>query len=522
MASRSKIAWGLAAAVAALASAPLTGQEPAATENAAQAPAGSSRTLVLSLEDALRIAEGESEEIWVAEAGAMRALGNVRIARSQRFPQVSATASYTRTLRSQFSGIDFGGPGGEDPGGGEDLGDLPFGRENQYTLALQLSQTVFDAGQTSARNRAAQARRRSADFDVTAARAQTLLEVTEAYFDAQLSDRLVEIAEASLGQSEEVLRQTQVARRVGDKSEYELLRARVARDNQLPVLIRRRSERSESYLRLKQLLEVPLEDELVLTTGVEEPQTRFLTASDASPEQRLPVRQAAENVRASEEQLAETRGQRLPSVALTSRYAPVAYPPSGLPEPGDFREDWTVTLSLTVPILTWGRLRGSEMVARGTLSEAQARLEQARETAALELRTSRNDLADAEAALAGNTSTAQEAQRAYAIAQIRFREGLSSQIELADAQLLREQAEVNRAQALRDVQVARARLALLQDLPLGIGGIGGGPPSFQPAQPVQPSPVPQQPTVPGQVTAGFPGQGAGGFAGAPGPGSPLP
>lgn len=461
--------------------------------------------MVLSLDDALRIASGESETVWVAEAGAMRALGNVRIARSQWFPQVSATASYTRTLRSQFSDISFGG--GQD--GGEDLGDLPFGRENQYTLALQLNQMIFDAGQTSGLNRAAQARRRAADLDVVAARAETLLEVTRAYFDAQLADRLVEIAEASLGQSEELLRQTQVARRVGDKSEYELLRARVARDNQLPAVIRRRSDRSEAYLRLKELLDVPPENELVLTTGVEEPQTRFLTASDASPEQRLPVRQAAENVQASEAQLTQARGQRFPAVSLSSRYAPVAYPQSGFPEPDSFREDWTVSLNVSVPILTWGRLRGNEMVARGTLSEAQARLEQARESAEIELRTARNDLADAEATLAGNTSTSQEARRAFSIAQIRLREGLSSQIELADAQLLLEQAEVNRAQALRDVQVARARLALLRDLPLGAAQ---GIPTFQIQTPLPT--VPQQPTAPGTVTVSVPGQTVSG--------SPLP
>src|SRR4051812_33642337 len=34
------------------------------------------RTIVLSLADALNIAAGESETVWVAEAGVMRAMGN--------------------------------------------------------------------------------------------------------------------------------------------------------------------------------------------------------------------------------------------------------------------------------------------------------------------------------------------------------------------------------------------------------------------------------------------------------------
>ena len=128
------------------------------------------------------------------------------------------------------------------------------------------------------------------------------------------------------------------------------------------------------------------------------------------------------------------------------------------------------------------------MVAEGNLSEAQARLEQTREAADLEARLARNELLNAEATLQSNTSTVQEAGRAYEIAQVRFREGISTQLELTDSRLLLEQAEVNRAQALRDVQVARARLALLADLPLGTGA---GAAFASPSQS-----FPQQPTMP--------------------------
>lgn len=432
----------------------------------AQEPAGRPRTLVLSLDDALRLAAGESETVWVAQAGVMRALGNERIARSDFFPQLAGAASYTRTLRSQFDDISFGPAGGDDTGG-----SLPFGRENQYSLSLSLSQLLFDAGQTAARHRATRAERRAAEIGVDSALAATFLDVTQAYFDAQLGDRLVQIAEASLAQTEETLRLTGVAFQVGDKAEFDVLRARVTRDNQLPVVIRRRTERSEAYLRLKQLLEVPPGDELVLTTAVADPVPRFATASDASPERRAPVRQAAETVNAGEAQVAEARAQRLPVVRLTSQYAPVAYPASGFPGGDDFVEDWSVTVGLSIPILTGGRLRGTLQAAQGTLSEARARLEQTREAAALDAQAARNDLTEAEASLASNTSTVEEGQRTYDIAQVRFREGISSQLELSDARLQLEQAQVNRALALRDVQVARARLALLVDLPLGSGSV---------------------------------------------------
>ncbi|MBW8874171.1 MAG: TolC family protein [Acidobacteria bacterium] len=459
---------------------------------AAQAPPGQPKILLLSLEDALRIASGESETVWVAESGVMRAVGTQMTTRSGLFPQLSGSASYQRTLRSQFSGINFGGSGSS-----QGLQNLPFFQLNQYSLGLSLSQLLFDGGQVLARTRASQARQRSAEIDVDAARAQTLLDTTSAYFDALLDDRLVEITEASLAEQEELLRQTGVAQQVGEKSEFELLQSRVARDNQLPVVLQNRSQRQSAYWRLKQLLNVPLDDEVRLTTTIQDLPPRFAQPADAATEGRAPVRQAEENVRANRELLSGALGERWPSISLSSFYNPVAYPAQGvLPSIPDFRENWTVTLSLSVPIFTGGRLAGDELTARGNLSEARARLKQTREAAELDARVSQNDLADAEATLKSNQSTVEQARRAYEIAQLRFREGLSSQIELQDSRLQFEQAEVNQARALRNVQVARAKLALLRDLPLAgssaaaaqaVGAAAQTPAPAQSARPAQPS-----------------------------------
>ena len=98
--------------------------------------------------------------------------------------------------------------------------------------------------------------------------------------------------------------------------------------------------------------------------------------------------------------------------------------------------------------------------------DAQARLEQARDGAALDSRVALNTLTQAEATLAASAGTAAQAQRAYEIAEVRFKEGISTQLELNDTRNQLAQALVNRAQASRDVQVARVRLALLPDLPM--------------------------------------------------------
>jgi len=83
----------------------------------------------------------------------------------------------------------------------------------------------------------------------------------------------------------------------------------------------------------------------------------------------------------------------------------------------------------------------------------------------------------------------QQANRAYEIADVRFRAGVSTQLELSDSRLLLQQAEANRALAARDLQVARARVALLPELPLAASAG-----TVQRTSAVQSSPQPQPQT----------------------------
>jgi outer membrane protein TolC len=178
------------------------------------------------------------------------------------------------------------------------------------------------------------------------------------------------------------------------------------------------------------------------------------------------VRQAAEAVRVQESQVRIARSQRLPSLSLTSQYGSVAYPTSGLPSSGEFRTNWTIGVATQVPIFTGGRIRGDEKVAQANLAESRARLQQVREFAALDAQVAINALNQAAASFEASRGTAQQAARAYSIAEVRYREGISTQLELNDSRILMEQATVNTALAARNLQVARVKLALLPNLPL--------------------------------------------------------
>ena len=503
----------------------------------------------LSLEEALRMAESQSEAVRIAQAGVHRARGVQLQARSQYMPQVGASFTYTRTLASQFEALADAGPPAPPPGtppvppddgttyyspctrylaaagateaqrlasletfakcsagtGGFpiDFSKVGFGSQNQYQLGIQGSLDLYSGGRAQSQNRAAAAGRTAAEIELVSQRARLALDITEAYFDAVLADRLVAIAESSLAQTESVLGQTRLARQVGNQSEFDLLRAQVTRDNQMPALLQRRTDRDLAYARVKQMLNVPGSERVTLTTGLANERdlmqvvrstgvSATVAETDTSAVARAPVRQLDEALRAQREELRIARSSWIPTVSLSTQYGRVAFPSSGLPDLSNFLTNWTVSLSASVPLFTGGRTKGTTMVAEAAVREAEARYEQVREAASLDAQHALALLAQAQAALAASAGTSEQAAKAYSIADVRYREGLSTQVELNDSRLLLQQASANAALAVRNLQVARMRVALLRDLPLGVGtitiplSIGG------PATPVAPQQVAPQ------------------------------
>lgn len=456
----------------------------------------------LSLADALRLAERKSEAVRIAEAGVLRARGQQKQADSQRLPQLNSQVGYQRAIQNQFQAIterfasnDSSGNGGSNGGGsdssrGDAFANSPltriFAAPNTATFTLSFSQTLYTAGRIPALRAGAESARAAAEIGHESSKAQAALDAAQAYFDAVAADRFLAIAESSLVLTERTLKQIEVARQIGSAAEFDLLRARVARDNQRPAVIQARTNRTTAYLRLKQLLDLPLAESLVLSTPIRDgaevadevgttlrlADDRTLTP-DTTVSARATVRQAEANVSAQEKALRAAQLSRLPSLQLSSLYQRFAYPPDGtfLPNAIDlYFPNWTVTLGLSMPILTGGRLKGERMVAEANLIEAQQRLQQTREGAALDAQLAVSQLEQSLASYRASLGTDEQAAKAYAIAEVRYREGLSTQVELTETRVQLEQARLTRVNAARDLELARLRLALLKDLPLSTGG----------------------------------------------------
>lgn len=445
----------------------------------------------LSLGDALRMAEQRALGVQAAQAGADRARGQLRQANSQRLPQVNGSASYQRAIQNQFQAISEQFPPDTSAGGGGDgIANSPlaaiFAAPNTFVFTLNATQNIWTAGRLSAQRAGAESGRDAADIALSSAKAQALLDVAQAYYDAVAAERFAEIADSTLALTERTFATVKLAREVGTASEFDLLRAQVTRDNSRPASIQARGARRAAQLRLKQLLRLPLQQPLTLTTPIRDDAAALASAlapvtladartvaPDTNVSARATVRQAEAQLRAQELALTAARLARFPSLQLSSNYQRFAYPPEGTLLPSDLElyfPNWTVSLGLSFPVFNGGRIAAERVVAEANVAEARALVEYSRDGAALDALLSISALEQAQAAYAAAVGTDTQAERAYRIAEVRFAEGLSTSVELTESRVQLEQARLQRVTTARDLEMARLRLALLKDLPLVEGG----------------------------------------------------
>ena len=394
----------------------------------------------ISLADALKLAEKISHPVRTAEAGVLRARGQQMQSRAAYLPQINGSANYQRTIESQFAALSKGSgfsstPTSSTTGATKDtssnsIGSISkiFAAPNTVTLGLTLSQSIFTAGKLDAATKSTEAARTSAELNLDAARAQLALDVAKAYYDAVASEQLTQIADSTLAQTERTLRQTQVSRSIGASAEFDLLRARVSRDNQRPVVIQARGNRDVALLRLRQLLGIPLTTPLTLTTPIRDdgvagaepaavqlsqpmmlPGREAGVVADTSVAHRSSVKAAEANVTSQEYALRAANWNRLPSMQFSSLYQRFGYPPDGtfLPNSfGNFYPNWTAAVGISFPVFLGGKLTGDRMIAEANFAEAKQNLAQAKELAELDALTALTTLNQSLAAYAAMRSKA--------------------------------------------------------------------------------------------------------------------
>ena len=437
----------------------------------AQRPTPPSDTLRLSLEDAVSTGLRVADEVRLSGALADIADAQLDVARAVMVPQFRINSAYTRTFESARSSAV----------------SAVFNQPNTYSVSGNVSQTLFQGGRLVANARAAGALARSSHLNAEEQRALFTVTLQRAYLNALLAERFVELQESNLQFASARLTQVQQFQTAGRAAQYDVLRAKVERANIEPLAIQSRNDRDLAHLELKRLLNLPIDRPIALTTTIDPTAAQTLVASylDSTAVPERPALRAAEFV-ARSRRLAITaaRADFLPTVTAFFQSGFQAFPPPtfGFPsqrgfinvvpcapsapagqicrqQNGGWFEDRSLGLQLSWPMFDGLRAKAAVELARAQTRIAELELRQAREQVAVEVARARAELRRARAVFDARRETQSEAQEAFKLASLRFARGLSTQLEVSDAQLALLTAEGSEARATYDLYLAAAELA---------------------------------------------------------------
>lgn len=418
------------------------------------APGGGQATgapVRLGVEEAVARAVRLSEEVLIARAEQARAEGLVREVRARSLPSLSAEFDYTRNIQRPV--LFFNTPDG--------VQQISIGNDNDYTFGLRLEQSLLDFSLGPAR-RAARLSAEAGEAEVEAARTGAALRARLAYYAALLDRELVTVQEKALAQARARLEQVEMMHRAGTASDFDLLTAQVEVENIRPQLIEARNRLALDLNELKRAVDLPIEAEIALTDSLAPPEAfdppSLEEAAALAIRWRPDLRAQQALVDLQRQNLTAQRRAALPAFDLFATLTRRGSSDAFFPGERDFSQSATLGVSFSLPLFDGRERAGLVQQAEAATDRERFRLERVEEEVRLEVQQALQNLESAGEQVTASASNVRRAERALEIAQTRFRNGLSTQVELNDAELAATRARTNHARALYAFHVARARL----------------------------------------------------------------
>ena len=468
-----------------------------ALQATAQAPADTVPT-VLTLEEAIRIALSESPTVKIAEMEVEKAQFAKRGSYAALFPQISASASYQRTIKKQIMYMG-GGDDDDDEGGGgmssmmsgivdpimyhlqqlykgtgvpyveyvpqsttqsSSDGGIEVGRWNTYNAGITAAMPLINAQLWKSLEISGS----GVDLAVEKARSSRLEmvnQVKQSYFGVLLAKEAHQVYKSVYDNAVQNLELTQKKYNASRASELDLARAKTTVANAVPNLFNAENAIYLSLWQLKAVMGVDLDadidvkDSLLVYSG-------DLQSANMNQDYSIEGNSSLRQLAIQADQLANTvklqKYAYLPTLSLAFSYSMNAMT-------NDFKFEeykWTpysyVGLSLNIPIFSGGQrlndLRQTQVQSR--------QLALQKENAERQLQISvRQSLSTMETAVKSHESALdalESAQKAYDIAAKSYEVGRSTLTDLDAAQLALTQAQLSASQAIYNYLVAKAAL----------------------------------------------------------------
>jgi len=364
-------------------------------------------------------------------------------------PSVDLTGDYTRLDGVTSFEIDT-------PTGTE---KVQFGDEDTYSTVLTVTQPIFAGGSIPARINAAKLLSLLTDETVRAAVQDMVYAAEHAYYDVLLSQRLLEISTDAVRSAQAHLDNVKQRQRGGVASDFDVLRAEVELSNFQAEFIQNKNAISVSKASLIKVMGVSQDSDFVLSDELLYVPSNITMeqAVEAAYLNRPDLLGREFDIKMQKELLKIARSQYFPVVSGYYSNTWAKPDPHNLLEI-EWGHAWQGGVRASLPIFD-GFLRDGEIVAqKARLKQGQIDLIDAEETALFDLTKAKLGIENTAEFIESQRLNLTRAEEGLRLAEVGYKEGANTQVEMIDAQAALTTARANHYQAIYSHIIAKLDL----------------------------------------------------------------
>lgn len=444
--------------------------------------------VVISLEQALKIALSENIAVKVADKEIERTKYAKKGTYASLFPQIDATGSYQRTIKKQVMYMDFdmssfgggsaagsGSTGSGTAGTGEgsgtgagstassskNNGGLEVGRWNTWSAGVSASMPVVNAQLWKSIKISGM----DVELAVEKARASRLdmvSQVKNAYYAVLFSKEAFNVYKEVYENAMTNYAETEKKYNVQKATDLDMARAKTNVANAIPNVYNAESSIILALWQLKAVMGIDLEMNIDVEGAIEdysEYMTSDVTKADSiSLDHNSTMKQLEIQANELAQSIKVQQYAYIPTLALAFNYSYNA-----MTNDFNFKEyRWTpysyVGMSLSIPIFSGGKRLNQVRQARNSYEQMRLQMTSTERNLKISIRQSLNTMETNVKSYDAAKDAVASAEKAYSIAEKSYEVGRATLTDLNDAQLALTQARLAESQAVYNFIVAKTQL----------------------------------------------------------------
>lgn len=409
-------------------------------------------TIMLSWSDVIGISQNENLDLKIQEQDYRIQKYNAGIAISDFLP----TFNYQYQIINNIERPVFVIPG---------FGEVRFGTEYNFIHIFQLQYPLFLGGSRLANWKIQNNLKKSLTENLKNKEAEVVLQALESYFQVILAENLIEVNNRAKNAAEANFIQVEKFYELGGSSQLDYLRAKARYTSSIPPLTTAINSKKLTIENLKYILNINPQDSLIILDTLQ--QKKFLGEFEKlnledmqkiALHERTDLKGLEYQRKVVKSQKLISASQFLPTIVLLANVQHQAQINTPSVSRKDFIRAKSAGITMQISLFQGGRRVLEYQQAKVNDKKAALQLEHFQKSIILEVESHYNKYREAESNLESLLQSTQAATEALRLANLTYREGISTQVDVLGAQLALTNSEVEYQQGIFQYNISQLEL----------------------------------------------------------------